>query len=90
MAKKAEWKQRRQEELSKKLPWARKKIRDLGYDAEFLGDNAIVFRVNCKKVIFYPFTGGIQWEGETGIKERGMENLVKLIKEKENETERTF
>lgn len=82
MTKKADWKIKREEQLAVLLPWAQNKIRKLGYSAKIDG-YAVAFRVGDRKVRFYPFTGGIQWEGTTGIKERGMSNLIKLIKEHE-------
>jgi len=82
MTKKADWKIKREERLKKLIPWAQRKLRSLGYRSEIEG-YAVVFRVGVCKVKFYPFTGGIQWEGTVGIKERGMKNLIKLIKEHE-------
>ena len=89
MTKKADWKLKKEKELRELIPWAMKKIRGLGYTPEIEGVDAVVFRVGCSKVRFYPFTGGIQWEGSGGTKERGMSNLIKLVKEYEK-TKGTF
>ena len=82
MTKKADWKLKREAQADILLPWAQNKIRNLGYSAKIEG-YSVVFRVGACKVRFYPFTGGIQWQGTHGIKERGMSNLIKLINEHE-------
>lgn len=82
MTKKADWKLKREEKLATLLPWAQNKIRKLGYSVKIEG-YAISFRVGCSRVLFYPFTGGIVWEGYSKVKERGMQNLIKLIEKHE-------
>jgi len=82
MTKKADWKLKREAQADILLPWAQNKIKKLGYNAKIEG-YSVVFRVGVCKVRFYPFTGGIQWQGTPGIKERGMSNLIKLINEHE-------
>lgn len=83
MTKKIDWKIKREEKLATLLPWAQNKIRKLGYSAKIDG-YAISFRVGCSKVLFYPFTGGIVWEGCSKACGRGMKNLIKMIDKYEN------
>ena len=78
MAKKADWKKKREESLEIKIPWVIEKLGDLGYRGEPDG-YAVKFRVGTKTVRFYPFTGGIAWESKPTDK-RGWKNLVKMIK----------
>jgi len=82
MTKKIDWKLKREEKLRTLLPWAQNKIKKLGYSAKIDG-YAVTFRVGVCKVKFYPFSGGISWEGHSGIKVRGMQSLIGLIKEYE-------
>lgn len=83
MTKKIDWKIKREEKLETLLPWAQNKIRKLGYSVKIDG-YAISFRVGSSRVLFYPFTGGIVWEGYSKAEGRGMKNLIKMIERHEN------
>lgn len=76
MAKRSEeWKRRRSEVLPGRLDWAKKRFAQAGIPLVKESDMALIVRVRCHNVTYYPFTG---WFFGKGIKDgRGLENLIK-------------
>lgn len=75
-----DWKLKREEALKVRLPYALGKLKKAGIKASVVDSVSVRFYVNEREVRFYPFTGGIYWQGKEQVGERGIRNLIRLVK----------
>ena len=66
----------------KRIQYAKEQIEKLGYKVVQLGNTQLIFKYGGCYVHFFPYSG---WHSGASIKDgRGLENLLKQIKPKNN------